>query len=109
MNNEDKSNNIIWLIMLMLLCDDDGTDDFTKLIINESKKIIKEKPFSPKKLEKTILKIMEENKIKTISLSPKTLKMVKEYIEQEKIKEIEKHKGFQGIHIEIGERGERDE
>lgn len=80
MSNKDKSNNIIWLIMLMLLCGDDGTDDFTKQIINESKKIIKEKPFSPEKLEETILKIMEENKTKTINLSSKTLKMVKEYV-----------------------------
>lgn len=87
MNNKDKSTDIIWLVMLMLLCGDDGTDDFTKQIINESKKIIKEKPFSPKKLEETILKIMEENKMKTINLSPKTREMVKEYIEQEKIKE----------------------
>ena len=84
MNNEDKSNNIVWLIMLMLLCGDDGTDDFTKQIINESKKIIKEKPFSIEKLEETILKIMEENKTETINLSPKTLEMVKEYVEQEK-------------------------
>ena len=80
MSNEDKSTDIIWLVMLMLLCGDDGIDDFTKQIINESKKIIKEKPFSPKKLEETILKIMEENKMKTINLSSKTLEMVKEYI-----------------------------
>lgn len=80
MSNEDKSNNIIWLVMLMLLCDDDGTDYFTKQIINESKKIIKEKPFSPEKLEGTILKIMEENKMEKINLSPKTLKMLKEYV-----------------------------
>lgn len=84
MSNENKSNNIVWLVMLMLLCGDDGTDDFTKQIINESKRIIKGKPFSPKKLEKTILKIMEKNKMKTINLSPKTLEMIKEYVEQEK-------------------------
>lgn len=41
-----------------------------------------------------------------ISLSSKTLEMVKEYIEKEKIKEMEKHKGFQGIHIKIGEEDE---
>lgn len=86
MSNEDKSNDIIWLIMLMLLCGDDGADDFTKQIINESKKIIKEKPFSPEKLEETILKIMEENNMETINLSSKTREMIKEYIEQEKIK-----------------------
>ena len=80
MSNEDKLNDIVWLVMLMLLCGDDGTDDVTKRIIKESKKIIKEKPFSPEKLEETILKIMEENKMKTINLSPKTLKMVKEYV-----------------------------
>lgn len=80
MSNKDESNDIIWLVMLMLLCGDDGTDDFTKQIINESKKIIKEKPFSLEKLEETVLKIMEENKMETINLSPKTLKMVKEYI-----------------------------
>lgn len=80
MSNEDKSNDIVLLVMLMLLCGDDGTDDVTKRIIKESKQIIKEKPFSPEKLEETILKIMEENKIKTINLSPKTLEMVKEYI-----------------------------
>lgn len=92
MNNEDKLNDIIWLVMLMLLCNDDGADDFTKQIITESKKIIKEKPFSPEKLEETILKIMEENNMETINLSPKTRKIIKEYIEQEKIKEMEKHK-----------------
>lgn len=80
MSNEDKSNNIVWLVMLMLLCGDDGTDDFTKQIINESKKIIKEKPFSPEKLEENILKIMEENKMETINLSSKTLKIIKEYV-----------------------------
>lgn len=80
MSNEDKSNDIVWLIMLMLLCGDDGTDDFTKQIISESKQIIKEKPFSPEKLEETILKIMEENKMEKINLSSKTLEMVKEYI-----------------------------
>lgn len=106
MNNEDKSNDIIWLVMLMLLCDDEGTDDFTKQIINESKQIIKEKPFSPEKLEKTILKIMEENKIETINLSPKTLEMVEEYVEQEKIKKMEKHHNTLGINIEIGEKNE---
>lgn len=80
MNKEDKLNDIVWLIMLMLLCGDDGTDDFTKRIINESKKIIKEKPFSPEKLKETILKIMEENKMETINLNPKTLEMVKKYV-----------------------------
>lgn len=84
MNNEDKSNDIVWLVMLMLLCDDEGTDDFTKQIIKESKQIIKEKPFSPKKLEETILKIMEENKMETINLSPKTREMIKEFVEQKK-------------------------
>lgn len=80
MSNEDKLNDIVWLVMLMLLCGDDGTDDFTKQIINESKKIIKEKPFSPEKLEETILKIMEENKMETINLSPKIREMVKKYV-----------------------------
>lgn len=89
---QSNTNNIIWLVMLILLCGDDGTDDLTKRIINESKKIIKEKPFSPEKLEETIIKIMEENNMETISLSSKTLEMIKEYIEQEKIKEMEKHK-----------------
>lgn len=84
MNPQSKTNNIIWLVMLMLLCGDDGADDLTRKIINESKKIIHEKPFSPEKLEETIIKIMDENNMEKISLSPKTLEMVKECIGSEK-------------------------